>query len=90
MLAINQPNDTTTLAAFGGNAEALQVAELLRGVENATLDQDVVSALGMWHLLPVFSAGGVGMEDIDWLDLSGGSRIHKSHSLACHPFCYRR
>ena len=32
LLAINQPNDTTTLAAFAGNGEALKAAELLRGL----------------------------------------------------------
>nr|ADI19878.1 hypothetical protein [uncultured alpha proteobacterium EB000_46D07] len=52
LLAINQPNDTTTLAAFAGNGEALKAAELLRGLSGDAVDTDVVSALNMWHILP--------------------------------------
>ena len=65
LLAINQPNDTTTLAAFAGNGEALNAAELLRGLSGTS----VISALNMWHILPVLDAAGVAVDEQDWLDL---------------------
>jgi hypothetical protein len=69
LLAINQPNDTTTLAAFAGNGEALMAAELLRGLSGDAVDTNVISALNMWHLLPVLEAAGVAVDEQDWLDL---------------------
>ena len=45
MLAISQPSDTATLSAFGRNADALQVAELLGGIKRGEIDSDTVSAL---------------------------------------------
>jgi hypothetical protein len=69
LLAINQPNDTTTLAAFAGNGEALMAAELLRGLSDDAVDTNVISALNMWHLLPVLEAAGVAVDEQDWLDL---------------------
>ena len=38
MLAISQPSDTTTLSAFGRNADALQVAELLSGINHGKIE----------------------------------------------------
>ena len=69
LLAINQPNDTTTLAAFAGNGEALNAAELLRGLSGNAVDTSVISALNMWHILPVLDAAGVAVDEQDWLDL---------------------
>jgi hypothetical protein len=69
LLAINQPNDTTTLAAFAGNGEALKAAELLRGLLGDAVDTNVISALNMWHILPVLEAAGVTVDEQDWLDL---------------------
>jgi len=69
LLAINQPNDTTTLAAFAGNGEALKAAELLRGLSGDAVDTNVISALNMWHILPVLEAAGVAVDEQDWLDL---------------------
>tara|TARA_B110000305_G_scaffold120432_1_gene135192 strand:- start:1229 stop:3334 length:2106 start_codon:yes stop_codon:yes gene_type:complete len=69
LLAINQPNDTTTLAAFAGNGEALKAAELLRGLSGDAVDKNVISALNMWHILPVLEAAGVAVDEQDWLDL---------------------
>ena len=69
LLAINQPNDTTTLAAFAGNGEALMAAELLRGLSGDAVDANVISALNMWHILPVLEAAGVAVDEQDWLDL---------------------
>ena len=69
LLAINQPNDTTTLAAFAGNGDALKAAELLRGLSGNTVDTNVISALNMWHILPVLEAAGVAVDKQDWLDL---------------------
>ena len=69
LLAINQPNDTTTLAAFAGNGEALMAAELLRGLSGDAVDTNVISAFNMWHLLPVLEAAGVAVDEQDWLDL---------------------
>ena len=69
LLAINQPNDTTTLAAFAGNGEALVAAELLRGLSGDEVDADVISALNMWYILPVLEAAGMAMDEQDWLDL---------------------
>ena len=69
LLAINRPNDTTTLAAFAGNGEALKAAELLRGLSGDAVDTNVISALNMWHILPVLEAAGVAVDEQDWLDL---------------------
>ena len=69
LLAINQPNDTTTLAAFAGNGEALNAAELLRGLSGNAVDTSVISALNMWHILPVLDAAGVAVDEQDWFDL---------------------
>ena len=69
LLAINQPNDTTTLAAFAGNGEALMAAELLRGLSGDAVDANVISALNMWHILPVLEAAGVAVDEQDWLGL---------------------
>jgi hypothetical protein len=69
MLAIDQPNDTTTLSAFGGNGEALKIAEFLSSIDHGVMDLDLVSALKIWHLMPVLDAAGVGFSEIDWLDL---------------------
>ena len=69
LLAINQPNDTTTLAAFAGNGEALKAAELLRGLSGDAVDTNVISALNMWHILPVLEAAGVAVDEQDWIDL---------------------
>ncbi|MDC1407430.1 hypothetical protein N8524_03790 [Candidatus Puniceispirillum sp.] len=69
LLAINQPNDTTTLAAFAGNGEALKAAELLRGLSGDAVDTNVISTLNMWHILPVLEAAGVAVDEQDWLDL---------------------
>ena len=69
MLAISQPSDTTTLSAFGRNVDALQVAELLSGINHGEIDPDTLSALKLWHLMPVLVAAGVGIDEINWLDL---------------------
>ena len=69
LLAINQPNDTSTLAAFAGNGEALMAAELLRGLSGDAVDTNVIGALNMWHILPVLEAAGVAVDEQDWLDL---------------------
>lgn len=69
MLAVNQPNDTTTLSAFGGNGEALQVAEFLSSIDHGAIDLDLISALKMWHLMPILDAAGVGISQTDWFDL---------------------
>jgi hypothetical protein len=69
LLAINQPTDTATLAAFAGNGEALKAAELLRGLSGDAVDINVISALDMWHILPVLEAAGVAVGEQDWLDL---------------------
>ena len=42
MLAISEPSDTATLGAFGRNADALQVAELLSGIYHGEIDPDTV------------------------------------------------
>lgn len=69
MLAISQPSDTMTLSTFGRNVDALQVAELLSGINHGKVDPDTVSALEVWHLMPVFDAVGAGNDEINWLDL---------------------
>ena len=69
MLAINEPSDTTTLSAFGRNIDALRVAELLSGINHGEIGLDTVSALKVWHLVPVLDAAGVGIDEINWLDL---------------------
>ncbi|MDC3235217.1 hypothetical protein OBB02_04160, partial [Candidatus Puniceispirillum sp.] len=69
MLAISQPSDTMTLSTFSRNVDALQVAELLSGINHGTIDSDTVSALEVWHLMPVFDAVGAGIDEINWLDL---------------------
>lgn len=69
MLAISQPSDTMTLSTFGKNVDAMQVAELLSGMSHGEIDPDTVSALEVWHLMPVFDAVGAGIDGINWLDL---------------------
>ena len=69
MLAISEPSDTTTLNAFGRNVDALRVAELLSGINHGEIDLDTVSALKVWHLVPVLDAAGVGIDEINWLEL---------------------
>ena len=69
MLAISQPSDTMTLSTFGKNVDAMQVAELLSGMSHGEIDPDTVSALEVWHLMPVFDAVGAGIDGIKWLDL---------------------
>jgi hypothetical protein len=69
LLAIIQPNDTTTLAAFAGNGKALMAAELLRGLLGDAVDTNVISALNIWYILPVLEAAGVVVDEQDWLDL---------------------
>jgi hypothetical protein len=68
MLAIDQPNDATTLSAFGGNGDALQVAELFSSIGHGEMDLGVLNALKIWHLMPVLDAAGVGINEIDWFD----------------------
>ena len=70
MLAISQPSDTPTLSAFGRNVDALLVAELISGINHGKIDPDTVSALKIWHLLPVLDAAGVNTNEFNWLDLS--------------------
>ena len=70
MLAISKPSDTATLSAFGRNVDALQVAELLSGINHGEIDPDTVSALKVWHLMPVLDAAGVEINNINWLDLA--------------------
>ena len=69
MLAISQPSDTKILGAFGKNVDAMQVAELLTSIHHGKIDPDTVSALNVWHLMPVLDAAGVGIDEIKWLDL---------------------
>ncbi len=69
ILAISQPSDTTTLSSFGRNVDALQVAELLSGINDDKIDPDTLSALKVWYLMPVLNAAGVGINEINWLDL---------------------
>ncbi len=69
MMAINQPNDTTNLSAFGGNSDALQVAKLLNNLSDGAMDLDVLSYLEIWHLMPVLDAAGSGVKEMDWLEL---------------------
>ena len=75
LLAINQPNDTTTLAAFAGNGQALKAAELLRGLSGDAVGANVISALNMWHILPVLEAAGVAVNEQDWLNLVKNSPV---------------
>jgi hypothetical protein len=74
MLAISKPSDTTTLSAFGRNFDALQVVELLGGLNRGEIDSDTVSDLNIWHLMPVLDAAGVGINNINWLDLVKSKR----------------
>lgn len=74
MLAISKPSDTSTLSAFGRNSDALQVAELLGGINRGEIDPDTVSALKIWHLMPVLDAAGVGINNINWLGLVKSKR----------------
>ncbi len=69
MLAISQPSDKTTLSAFGRNVDALQVAALLSSINHGEIEPDTLSALKVWHLMPVLDAVGVGIEEVNWLDL---------------------
>lgn len=70
LLAINQPDDTTSLEAFAGNADALLAAELLRNLDGGTVGSSVIGGLNMWHMLAVFDAAGMVIEDQNWLDLT--------------------
>ena len=70
MLAISQPSDATTLSAFGRNVDALQVVELLSGINHGKINPDAVSALKVWHLLPVLDAAAVDINAINWFDLA--------------------
>ena len=81
MLAISQPSDTTTLSAFGRNSDALQVAELLSGINHGKIDPDTLSALKLWHLMPVFDAAGVSIDNINWLDLVKHERPRQQRSF---------
>ena len=83
MLAINQPMIKTTLSAFGRNADALQVAELLGGINRGEIDSDTVSALKIWHLMPVLDAAGVGINNINWLDLVKAGAV--ATTVICQP-----
>ena len=74
MLAISKPSDTATLSAFGRNVDALQVAELLGGINRGEIDSDTVSDLKIWHLMPVLGAAGVGINNVNWLDLVKSKR----------------
>ena len=85
MLAINQPNDTTTLAAFAGNGDALRVSELLRGLSDRSVDTAVISGLQLWHILPVLDAAGVAVEDQDWLDLVKGTPVSGQGFVGLSP-----
>ncbi len=70
LLAIDQPNDTTSLSAFGGTGNAFQVAELLNGIGREAADLKLVSSLDIWHLMPLLDTKSVGTGEVDWLDLA--------------------
>jgi hypothetical protein len=89
MLAINQPNDTTTLNAFGGNGDALQVAELLNGVDRGVIDLGLLSSLKIWHLMPVLDASGVSTNQIDWLDLVSREQGSEQSFISLSPVLLR-
>ena len=81
MLAISRPTDTTTLSAFGRYVDALQVAELLRDIDNGEIDPDTISALKLWHLMPVLDAAGVDTNALNWLDLASATAT----TAICQP-----
>ncbi len=85
MLAISQPNDLATLQAFGGNGKAILVANFLQGLSDGSVDAPVISALKMWHMLPVLEAAGVESYKEDWLDLAKGQQALKRATVSLSP-----
>ena len=85
MLAIGQPNDTETLQAFGGNGNALLVAEFLQGLSDDLVDATVMSALEMWHMLPILEAVGIKSSEVDWLGLVKGDSVSKQTFVNLSP-----
>ena len=89
MLAINKPGDTAALSAFGRNVDALQVAELLGGINSGEIDSDTVSDLKIWHLMPVLDAAGVGINNVNWLDLVKSKRWPQRSFVNLSPVLFK-
>jgi hypothetical protein len=85
LLAIANPEDVSTLEAFGGNNSALMAAQLLRSMFGEPLSGKVIESLGLWHMLPVLAATGVLVEDQNWLELTKTTRVAGRSAMTLSP-----
>ncbi len=85
LLAITNPEDVSTLEAFGGNNSAMMAAQLLRSMSGESLSGKVIESLGLWHMLPVLAATGVLVEDQNWLELTKTTSVAGRSAMTLSP-----
>jgi hypothetical protein len=85
LLALDQPEDTSSIEGFTDNDDALRAAQLLQITDIGTVQTGVISDLGMWSLLPVLQAAGAVLPDQDWFALARDSALTQQSFTSLSP-----
>ena len=85
LLALDQPEDTSSIEGFTDNDDALRAAQLLQIIDSGTVQTGVISDLGMWSLVPVLQAAGAVLPDQDWFALARDSALTRQSFTSLSP-----
>jgi len=85
LLAIDNPDDISSIDGFTGNDAALRAAQLLKMVDTATIQPAVINGLDMWPLVPVLQAAGAVMPDQEWLSVAKDHQLTRQSFVSLSP-----
>ena len=69
LMALDNPASYALPASFPQPTYAKNAAQLLTALDGGSISISLLTALDMWHLLPLLEAGAITWTEPDWLDL---------------------